>query len=227
MSLFDKYHRVLVFDTETTGLDPVSDEIIQFSAVEVTWENGFTVTPACDTLIALSPGKTVPPKVEALTGITTRELQERGRSKESVCKDITALLERCDLLATYNANFDLCFLFYFLRQLGAPLSLLNRDKLDLLTVYRDRRGYPHKLASAIDAYGLSDTVCNSHRAGDDTLAAAWLMNSLAAERDDLERYVNLFGYIRRYGVPKPSIRSITYRPQGYEPEGPIYDLVEC
>ena len=33
--LFDRYDRMLIFDTETTGLDFVHDEIIQFSAVSV------------------------------------------------------------------------------------------------------------------------------------------------------------------------------------------------
>ena len=32
---FDRYDRLLIFDTETTGLDFVHDEIIQFSAVSV------------------------------------------------------------------------------------------------------------------------------------------------------------------------------------------------
>lgn len=61
-------------------------------------------------------------------------------------------------------------------------------------MYRDRRDYPHKLSDAITAYGLEDQAVNSHRAVDDARAAAVLLEAMAAERDDLDRYVDLFGY---------------------------------
>ena len=61
-------------------------------------------------------------------------------------------------------------------------------------MYRDRRDYPHKLNDAITAYGLEDQAVNSHRAVDDARAAAVLLEAMAAERDDLDRYVDLFGY---------------------------------
>ena len=38
--LFRKYDRLLVFDTETTGLNYSRDEIIEFSAVAVDLVNG-------------------------------------------------------------------------------------------------------------------------------------------------------------------------------------------
>lgn len=52
------------------------------------------------------------------------------------------------------------------------------------------RDYPHKLNDAITAYGLEDQAVNSHRAVDDARAAAVLLEAMAAERDDLDRYVD-------------------------------------
>ena len=40
LPLFDRYDRILIFDTETTGLDFSRDEIIQFSAVVVECPQG-------------------------------------------------------------------------------------------------------------------------------------------------------------------------------------------
>lgn len=223
-SLFSHYDRLVVLDTETTGLDHKNDEIIAFSAAVLETRAGKAeVIQEYDQLIALTPGRTIPPKIQSLTGITDRDLQERGISKVRLCQDIQALFagDRTVLLA-YNAHFDLCFLFYTLMKHGDPAILRGRDKVDLLTVYRDRHPFPHRLASAIARYGLQDQVRNSHRAIDDVLATVAVMKAMAEERDDLDRYVNLFGYNARYGLDGKPISSVTYRPQPYEPGTPIY-----
>ena len=102
--------------------------------------------------------------------------------------------------------------------------LKGKDKLDLLTVYKDRRSYPHKLCNAIDAYDLSGSVVNSHRAVDDVLATVEVMKAMERERNDLHRYINLFGYNSKYGISGKPIGSVTYKPQGYDPMAPLYEL---
>lgn len=66
---------------------------------------------------------------------------------------------------------------------------------------------------------------NSHRAIDDVLATVAVLEAMAAERDDLTHYINLFGYNARYGLEGKPISSVTYRPQGYEPGRPLYEQV--
>ena len=225
-SLFEKYDRLVLFDTETTGLTYSRDEIIEFAAVVVEAADGEAkITREYDELVALSPGGFVPPKIEQLTGISTQDLRERGLSKTRICRDIAELIAGNTLLLAYNAHFDLSFLFHFFAAHGDPGCLKGKDKLDLLTVYRDRRSYPHRLSSAIEAYGLQDKVRNSHRADQDALATVYVMDAMAAERDDLINYVNLFGYIPKYGPPRRQIRSVTYLPQPYNPPGPLYRSV--
>ena len=46
---------------------------------------------------------------------------------------------------------------------------------------------------------------------------------METECADLERYINLFGYNPRFGAPKPAIGSITYKPQGYDRMGKLYE----
>ena len=222
--LFAKYDKLLLFDTETTGLQFSRDEIIEFAAVVVEQQAGqAVVVEEYDELVALSPGGFVPPKIEQLTGITNQDLRERGIPKAQVCRDIARMFQGNTLLLAYNAHFDLSFLFYLLLRNGDPTVLKGKDKLDLLTVYRDRHSYPHKLCNAIEVYGLADRVVNSHRAVDDVIATVAVMQAMEAERNDLERYVNLFGYNPKYGVDGKPIGSVTYKPQRYDPIAPLYE----
>ena len=224
-TLFNKYDRLVIFDTETTGLLFNRDEIIEFAAVVVENRAGTpTVIQEYDELIALSPGGFVPPKIEQLTGISTQDLREKGIPKTRVCRDIAELISGNTLILAYNAHFDLSFLFYMLLRDGDPRILKGKDKLDLLTVYRDRREYPHKLCSAIEAYGLSGKVVNSHRAVDDVIATVAVMEAMEAERADLEQYINLFGFNPKYGIDGKPIGSVTYKPQGYKPGKPLYEV---
>ena len=223
--LFAKYDRLVLLDTETTGLQFSRDEIIEFAAVAVEQRDGEAVVVAeYDELVALNPGGFVPPKIQELTGISTADIRERGIPKTRVCRDIAELIQGNTLLLAYNAHFDLSFLFYLLLRSGDPQILKGKDKLDLLTVYRDRHSYPHKLCNAIDTYNLSDQVVNSHRAVDDVLATVAVMGAMEEERDDLERYVNLFGFNPKYGVDGKPIGSVTYKPQPYNPIAPLYEL---
>ena len=223
--LFETYDKLFLFDTETTGLIYNRDEIIEFAAVVLEKKDGnITVTEEYDELITLSPGGFVPAQIEALTGISNQDIRERGIPKTRVCCDIARMLSGNTLLLAYNAHFDLSFLFYLLLRHGDPQILKGKDKLDLLTVYKDRRSYPHKLCNAIEAYDLTGKVINSHRAVDDVLATVEVMKCMEAERDDLCRYINLFGYNPKYGISGKPIGSVTYKPQGFDPVCPLYEL---
>ena len=223
-SLFERYDRLVILDTETTGLNYSRDEIIEFSAVAVEkGADGHRIVQEYDNLVTLSPGGFVPPKIQQLTGISTQDIREKGVAKTRVCRDIAELIAGNTLLLAYNAHFDLSFLFYMLLRSGDPRILKGKDKLDLLTVYRDRREFPHKLCNAIESYGLSGRVVNSHRAIDDVIATVAVMEAMEAERADLDRYINLFGYNPKYGVEGKPIGTVTYKPQGYKPGKPLYE----
>ena len=223
--LFAKYDKLLLFDTETTGLQFHRDEIIEFAAVLVEKVGGVPqVTREYDELITLSPGMTVPPEIEKLTGISNEDIAQKGISKDRLCRDIAEMVSGNTLLLAYNAHFDLSFLFYLLLRSGDPTILKGKDKLDLLTVYKDRHSYPHKLCNAIEVYNLADKVVNSHRAVDDVLATVAVMEAMEQEKDDILRYVNLFGFNPKYGVSGKPIGSVTYKPQRFDPPAPLYEI---
>ena len=224
-SLFEKYDRLVIFDTETTGLSFNRDEIIEFAAVVVEQRDGKPVVlEEYDELITLSPGGFVPPVIVELTGITNEDIRQRGIPKTRLCCDIARMISGNTLLLAYNAHFDLSFLYYLLLRDGDPMILKGKDKLDLLTVYKDRRPFPHKLCNAIEAYGLNGQVVNSHRAVDDVLATLKVMEEMDREKNDLVRYVNLFGYNLKYGIEGKPIGSVVYKSQGYKNTTPLYEL---
>lgn len=223
MRLWEQFDRLVVFDTETTGIDFGRDRIIEIGAVSL--EDG-AETGGMDLFLRLPEGRRLDPFIVNLTGITEERLEAEGVGDQEAARAFAALLEGAErpLIAAYNAQFDLNFLYGLLRPWGLAEVLKKPRFLDALTVYRDRRDYPHKLEDAIAAYQLEDKAVNSHRAIDDARAAALLLEVMAEERDDLERYIDLFGVHPKYGVSGRKISSVTYRAQPYDRRKPLYEL---
>lgn len=67
--LFQSYQKLVVFDTETTGLSPELDEIIQFSAAVLTPDG---TVDTYDQLVSLTPGGFVPPRFRPSPGLPPR-----------------------------------------------------------------------------------------------------------------------------------------------------------
>ena len=221
--LWQDFDRIVIFDTETTGIEFGKDRIIELGAVSL--ENGEEVD-SMDVLIRLPEGETLPPFITELTGITDLQLLAEGISQEAAVESFCRLLDGAErpLLVAYNAQFDLNFLYHFLRPYQRVDVLRKPRFLDALTVYKDRRDYPHKLCNAIEAYALGDKVVNSHRAVDDARATVALLEAMASERDDLEQYIDLFGTHPKYGASGRKISSVTYRTQPYQRSRPLYEL---
>lgn len=218
--LFRKYAAVVFFDTETTGLDAESGQIIELAAIRIEQTDRGTLRVAADmdVFVQLPEGQRIPEKITELTGITDDALEREGVTEAVAAAAFVRMIERDKgpvLLVAHNAQFDLLFVRAMLsRHYGAGL-LVNTDYLDSLTVYKDRRAYPHKLANAIVAYKLEDKVQNSHRAIDDVAALFEVCKAMDDERADLLGYVNLFGYNPKYGVSGNRLAGVTYWPQNF------------
>lgn len=224
-TLFSHYESLVVLDTETSGLRADVEEIIELSAVRVSLVDGAPeIVEEYDQLISLSPGKRLDYRITQLTGIDEKMLADDGISKARACADLAALLSHGKtLIVAYNAQFDLCFLYYFLLSDGDVSILRAPDALDAMSVYKDRRDYPHKLKDAIDAYDLRGKVINSHRALDDVKATFEVLKAMDMECPDLEHYINLFGYNPKYGTVSKRIKSIRYEPQPYQRTKKLYE----
>ena len=218
-SIYERYEKVIFFDTETTGFDPEKDQIIELAAVVT----GFGMAPIeYDKFVQLEHVKELPEKITDLTGITPLHLAS-GITERQMTQDFSEFCRPRNpggtLLVAHNAQFDLSFMGKTMvrhmkeddTKVVQPFT--NADYLDTLTVYKDRAGFPHKLKDAITHYGLDGQVQNTHRAIDDAKALAAVFEAMAEERDDLAEYVNIFGFNPKYDVSGSRFRKVTYRPQ--------------
>ncbi len=75
MELWNEFDRLVVFDTETTGIEFGTDRIIEIGAAAL--ENG-EEQGSFNALIRLPAGQTLPPFITQLTGITDEQLRDEG-----------------------------------------------------------------------------------------------------------------------------------------------------
>lgn len=216
--MFNTYEAIVFFDTETTGLDPAADRIIELAALRIERNQDGTLflESKMDDLILLPPGSAIPEEIEKLTGITNDRLKKDGIREATAAEKFRQMLRGKVLLMAHNAQFDILFARQMLRRTAAGEADLDRcDYLDSLTVYKDRAPYPHKLANAIEHYGLQGKVKNSHRAIDDVMALYCIAYAMAEERADLVEYINIFGYNSRYGITGDADPKVKYHPQAF------------
>lgn len=217
-SLFENHRALVLFDCETSGLDPDKHQIIELAAmrVELTPNGAIRIADQMDTFIKLPDGEQLPANIVELTGITDAKLLSEGVNTHKAAKNFTRMFSGTGsvLMVAHNAQFDIQFVSALLRKEQQTIAV-PVNKLDTLTVFKDRRKYPHKLANAIIAYDLADKVQNSHRAIDDVLAMFEVMKAMAEERDDLTTYINIFGYNAKYGVSGRRIPGIRYEVQDF------------
>lgn len=237
--LLDTYRNIVFFDTETTEFNAQSHKIIELAAIGV--RRGAKGEPEIwremDVYCRLPDGQKIPEKIVELTGITDQMLAEQGVSEDEMAARFAEIITGEDskdlfenlkdtLLVAHNAQFDLNFAGYlYILQMAHDKEgpqyrrwlheFNDADYLDTLTVYKDRAAYPHKLANAIEHYGLSGKVVNSHRAIDDVKALMEVTRAMGRERNDLLDYINIFGYNPKYGASGRHLKKVTYAAQPY------------
>lgn len=222
VSLFEEFDEIVIFDIETSGLDYRKDEIIDFGMISYTNDSA-TESFGINELVKLSPGRVLPLNIITLTGITD-DMLSKGINKTDLFDRLYRYFSTNTkkLLVAYNAQFDLSFLFQFLNRFNAIKILDEISFLDPMTIYRDRASYPHRLIDAINHYYLGDEIENKHRAYDDAKATYEVLAAMAEEKDDISKYINLFGYNPKYGVNYEKIPKIKYRPQSYQSKEKLY-----
>ncbi|MCS3893361.1 DNA polymerase-3 subunit epsilon [Bradyrhizobium japonicum USDA 38] len=93
----------ILLDTETTGLDHRSDEIIELGMVKFDYLADGRIVGVRDTFAAFNePSAPIPPEVTAITGITD-EMVAGHRIDDAV---VAAFVEDAVITIAYNSGFD-------------------------------------------------------------------------------------------------------------------------
>jgi DNA polymerase-3 subunit epsilon len=96
--------RVLILDTETTGLDWRAEKIIELAmlAVDVDLQTGQPVGVLEVYEDFEDPGRPIPVEIVKLTGITTQDVKGQKLNEAKIID----MVERADLIVAHNAGFD-------------------------------------------------------------------------------------------------------------------------
>lgn len=156
--LLDSGASFIAFDTETTGLKPDTDRIIEIGAVKFD-KNG--IIDKFETLV--NPQKSIPAECTAINHITNEMIKNAPLSKDAL-KDFVEFIKDGILIA-HNAGFDLGFLNEECKR--AKLSETKNKALDTLTLVRWAYPLLGKYNLQLMARLMNIEVNDAHRAYDD------------------------------------------------------------
>ncbi len=128
MKPLDSY---VVFDFETTGLDPESDRIIQVGLCEVTNNEvarraGWLVNQTVD----------IPPGATAVHGITTADIRSEGETPKHSLRVLLKALDSAPHCMGHNIHrFDLAFLHAECNRIGYAMPNVS-DYVDTAALYK-------------------------------------------------------------------------------------------
>lgn len=150
--------RFVVFDLETTGLNPETHEIIEIGAIRVNRDS-----KNHDSFQALiRPQRKIPKKVTEITGITQNLVEKDGESLEIALPQFLDFVGELPMVS-FNAEFDMAFLKKAVNQTQVGTPIKNRVSCALKMA---RRAWPgrksYRLADLAKDGSLSED--GTHRA---------------------------------------------------------------
>lgn len=152
----------VVFDVETTGLEPLKEEIIEIGACKVV--NG-RIDETFSTFI--KPSKHIPKEITELTGIT----DDMVKDAPTINYVMPDFYKFCDgaVLVAHNIAFDISFIHNMSKKLSYNF---NHKNIDTLLMARTKlpglKNY--KLGTIVERLGVK--LDNAHRAINDATATA-------------------------------------------------------
>lgn len=209
-SLLELPDSYCVIDTETTGLSPTYDSLIEVAACRV--QNNEIV----DTYSSLiNPGFAIDEYIAELTGITNDML--------SAAPDAAAVLRQFkdfvgdSVLVAHNANFDINFLYDSCQNvLDEPFSNSFIDTMRIAKrVFPDFDHY--RLKDLVKHYGITHN--DTHRALGDAKATKEVYDQI--KHDVLASSVSLSSYVNLHA------RDITTEKESFDTTHPLYSRTVC
>ena len=152
-------NRSVLFDTETTGLDPLAgDRVIEIAAIELLndlpTENQFHVL--------LDPERDIPMESTRIHGITNAHVE--GKPKFAAIADAMLEFFADSPLVAHNAAFDFGFIDAELSRIGKP-ALGHSRMIDTLVLAKTRfPGMPNSLDALCRRFEIDLSARTTHNA---------------------------------------------------------------
>lgn len=151
--------RSVLFDTETTGLDPLTgDRVIEIAAIEL-----INDLPTSNQFYALiDPDRDIPSESTRIHGITNAHVEGKPKFVE-VADDILKFFGDAPLVA-HNAPFDFGFIDAELARIGKP-ALGHGRMIDTLALAKARfPGMPNNLDALCNRFEIDRSERVTHNA---------------------------------------------------------------
>lgn len=162
----------LVVDTETTGLHPHKDSIIELAWIFC--RNGHLISRGSHLLQHREPLST---EIKQLTGITD-EMLWHATPWTALMPDFTKLIQEASFMVAYNADFDRRFLERAYKNEGSALPVLPWVDPCVFIKEFDKYKKGKKLTDASKRWGIN--LHGAHRALADATATAELLMKMRA-----------------------------------------------
>jgi len=210
--------REIVFDTETTGLNPAAgDRLVEIGCVEIYNR----VETGRHFHCYFNPDRPMPAEAEAVHGLSAIFLSDKPRFPEKV-DELLDFIEDSPLVA-HNATFDFGFLNFELEKCGRTAVSLHR-MVDTLAIARSKHpGAKHSLDALCMRFGID----RSHRVKHGALLDAQLLAQVYVELTG-GRQIGL-GLVADAGpvkVDESSRPIIAREPRRARPHAPLAEELE-
>ena len=210
--------REIVFDTETTGLNPAGgDRIVEIGCIEI--HN--RVETGRHFHAYFNPDRDMPSEAEAVHGLTTAFLSDKPRFSDKA-EELLEFLGDSPLVA-HNASFDFGFLNFELEHCGRPAVCMSR-MVDTLALARSRHpGAKHSLDALCMRFGID----RSHRVKHGALLDAQLLAQVYVELTGGRQIgLGLVADTATIGVPQAAGPIIVREPRPPRPHAPLAEELE-
>ena len=164
--------REIVFDTETTGLNPGGgDRMVEIGCVEIYNR----VETGRHFHAYFNPERLMPAEAEAVHGLTSIFLSDKPLFSETV-EELLEFIEDSPLVA-HNASFDFGFLNFELERCGRSIVCMSRMRDTLQLARTKHPGAKHSLDALCMRFGID----RSHRVKHGALLDAQLLAQVYVE----------------------------------------------
>jgi DNA polymerase-3 subunit epsilon len=151
--------RSILFDTETTGLDPLSgDRVIEIAALELHRD----LPTGRQFHVLIDPGRDIPEEATRVHGLTRADLLGKPKFTE-IMDDMLAFFGDAPLVA-HNAAFDFGFLNAELARAGRPSLAPSRMVCTLTLAKSLFPGLPNSLDALCRRFAIDLSERTSHNA---------------------------------------------------------------